>query len=43
MPEATKEAEAQVLRKLKTKIPDHSDSHPMAQNMKERKDAGLKK
>ena len=33
--------EAQVLRKLKPKIPDHDDNHPVAENMKERKDAGL--
>nr|XP_020188497.1 uncharacterized protein LOC109774199 [Aegilops tauschii subsp. strangulata] len=33
------EEEAQVLRKLKPKIPDHDDSHPVAENMKERKDA----
>ena len=34
--------EAQVLRKLKPKIPDHDDNHPVAENMKERKDAGLR-
>ena len=43
MREAAEEAEAQVLRKLKPKIPDHNDSHPVAENMKERKDAGLGK
>ena len=37
------EDEAQVLRKLKPKIPDHDDNHPVAENMKERKDDGLRK
>ena len=32
--------EGQVLRKLKPKIPDHSDAHPVAENMKLRKDQG---
>ena len=42
MPEAEEEeAEAQVLRKLKPKIPDHNDAHPVAENMKIRKDSGL--
>lgn len=36
------DAEAQVLRKLKPKIPDHDDNHPVAENMKIRKDAGLR-
>ena len=36
------EEEAQVLRKLKPKILDHDDNHPVAENMKERKDAGLR-
>ena len=40
MPEAQEE-EQQVLRKLKPKIPDHSDDHPVAENMKLIKDAGL--
>ena len=31
------EEEAQVLRKLKLKIPDHDDNHPVVENMKERK------
>ena len=34
--------EAQVLRKLKPKIPDHNDAHPVAENMKIRKDLGLR-
>ena len=34
--------EGQVLRKLKPKIPDHNDAHPVAENMKLRKDAGLR-
>nr|XP_040249521.1 transcriptional regulator ATRX homolog [Aegilops tauschii subsp. strangulata] len=36
------DAEAQVLRKLKPKIPDHDDNHPVAESMKVRKDAGLR-
>ena len=39
VPEAAEEDEAQVLRKLKPKIPDHNDAHPVAENMKIRKDA----
>ena len=31
-----------MLRKLKPKIPDHDDNHPVAENMKLRKDAGLR-
>ena len=43
MPEIEEEEEeAQVHRKLKLKIPDHDDNHPVAENMKERKDAGLR-
>ena len=43
MPEAEEEdAEAQVLRKLKSKIPDHSDTHLVAEDMSIRKDAGLR-
>ena len=34
--------EEHVLRKLKPKIPDHNDAHPVAENMKLRKDAGLR-
>ena len=34
--------EGQVLRKLKPKIPDHNDAHPVAENMKIRKDSGLR-
>nr|XP_040245355.1 uncharacterized protein LOC120964623 [Aegilops tauschii subsp. strangulata] len=36
------EEEAQVLRKLKPKIPDHDDTHPVVENMKIRKDADLR-
>ena len=36
--EAAEEDETQVLRKLKPKIPDHNDAHPVAENMKIRKD-----
>ena len=43
MPEIEEEEEeAKVLRKLKPKIPDHDDNHPVAENMKVRKDAGLR-
>ena len=42
MPEVEEEEDAQVLRKLKPKIPDHDDTHPVAENMKLRKDAGLR-
>ena len=31
-----------MLRKLKPKIGDHDDTHPVAKNMKLRKDAGLR-
>ena len=36
MPEvvAEEEVEGQVLRKLKPKIPDHNDAHPVAEHMK---------
>ena len=41
MPEVATEEdeEGQILRKLKPKIPDHNDAHPVAENMKLRKDA----
>ena len=45
VPEAAEEEEEDdsvVLRKLKPKIPDHNDAHPVAENMKVRKDAGLR-
>ena len=42
VPEAAEEEEENVLRKLKPKIPDHNDAHPVAENMKLRKDAGLR-
>ena len=42
VPEAQEDEEKQVLKKLKPKILDHSDDHPAAENMKERKDAGLR-
>ena len=35
--------EGQVLRKLKPKIPDHNDAHPVAENMQIRRDSGLRK
>src|SRR4051812_1296931 len=34
VPEVHEDEEAQVLRKLKPKIPDHDDNHPIAENMK---------
>ena len=39
---AEEEDDSVVLRKLKPKIPDHTDAHPVAENMKIRKDAGLR-
>nr|XP_020191355.1 nucleolar and coiled-body phosphoprotein 1-like [Aegilops tauschii subsp. strangulata] len=42
VPEAQEDEEQQVLRKLKPKIPDHDDNDPIAENMKVRKDAGLR-
>ena len=36
------DAEAQVLRNLKPKIPDHNDTHPVAEDMNIRKDAWLR-
>ena len=42
VPEAAEEDETQVLRKLKSKIPDHNDARPVAENMKIRKDAGFR-
>ena len=44
VPEAAEEDdEEQVLRKLKPKIPDHNDAHPVAEDMKLRRDSGLRK
>ena len=40
---AEEEDEEHVLRKLKPKIPDHNDAHPVAENMKIRRDSGLRK
>ena len=34
--------EGQVLRKLKPKIPDHNDAHHVAEDMRIRKDSGLR-
>ena len=44
MPEAAEQEEddSLVLRKLKPKISDHNDAHPVAENMKTRKDSGLR-
>ena len=44
VPEAAEEDdEEQVLRKLNPKIPDHNDAHPVAEDMKLRRDSGLRK
>ena len=44
MPEVAAEEneEGQIFRKLKPKIPDHNDAHPVAENMKIRRDSGLR-
>ena len=43
MPQAEEEDDdSLVLRKLKPKIPDHNDAHPVAEDMHIRKDAGLR-
>ena len=43
VPEVEEEdEEALVLRKLKPKIPDHNDTHPVVEDMHIRKDAGLR-
>ena len=43
MPEVADEEDekGQVLRKLKPKIPDHNDAHPVAEDINIRKDSGL--
>src|SRR4051812_14587041 len=43
VPDTAEEEEGQVLRKLKPKIPDHNDAHPMAEDMKIRRESGLRK
>jgi hypothetical protein len=43
VPEAAEEEEENVLRKLKPKIPDHNDAHLVAEDMKLRRDSGLRK
>src|SRR3954466_11071219 len=43
MPDTAEEEEGQVLRKLKPKIPDHNDAHPVAEDTKIRRDSGLRK
>src|SRR3954471_3668979 len=43
VPDVAEEEEGQVLRKLKPKIPDHNDAHPVAKDMKIRRDSGLRK
>ena len=44
VPEVAEEEdeEGHVLRKLKPKIPDHNDAHPVAEDMNIRKDSGLR-
>nr|XP_045088704.1 proline-rich receptor-like protein kinase PERK2 [Aegilops tauschii subsp. strangulata] len=43
LPKAEEEEDdSLVLRKLKPKIPDHNDAHPVAEDMHIRKDAGLR-
>ena len=42
VPEVQEDDEPLVLRKLKPKITGHNDDHPVAENMKLRKDAGLR-
>nr|XP_020155493.1 titin-like [Aegilops tauschii subsp. strangulata] len=42
VPEVQEDDEPLVLRKLKPKIPDHNDDHPVVENMKLRKDHGLR-
>ena len=42
VPEVQEDDEPLVPRKLKPKIPDHDDGHPVAENMKLRKDKGLR-
>jgi hypothetical protein len=40
MPEAVVDDEPLVLRKLRPKIPEHDNAHPIAKNMMLRKDKG---
>nr|XP_020154868.1 nucleolin-like [Aegilops tauschii subsp. strangulata] len=42
VPEVQEDEEHQVLKKLKPKILDHDDNHPVAENMKVRNDVGLR-
>ena len=43
VPQAEEEEDdSLVLRKLKPKIPDHNDAHPVAEDMRIRKDDGLR-
>ena len=44
VPQAAEEEEddSVILRKLKPKIPDHNDAHPVAEKMKIMKDSGLR-
>src|SRR3954467_4141774 len=43
VPDTAEEEEGQVLRKLKPKIPDHNDAHHVAEDMKIKRDPGLRK
>ena len=42
VPESNVDEEPLVLRKLKPKIPDHDNAHPVAENMMLMKDKGLR-
>lgn len=43
VPLADEEEEAPVLQKLRPRLPTHNDAHPVAENMKLRKDKGLRR
>jgi hypothetical protein len=43
VPEADVDDEPVVLKKLRPKLPDHDDTHPIAEDMKARRDNGLRK
>ena len=43
MPEREEEVDAPVLMKLRSRLPEHNDTHPVAGNMKKRKDKRLRK
>ena len=43
VPEADIDDEPLVLKKLRPKLPDHDDTHPIVEDMKARRDNGLRK